>query len=67
MEYGEILKHAVQTPMGIIVPFEGVLKLNAISKGITYEEELKAFNAYKDEQNNIRDVKFVTDQYEEIK
>lgn len=66
MEYEEILKHAIQTPMGIVIPFEGMLKLNAISKGITYEEELKTFNAYKDEQNNIKDVEFVTDQYEEI-
>lgn len=67
MKYEEILKHATQTPMGIVVLFEDVLKLNAISKGITYEEELKAFNAYKDEQNNIKDVEFVTDEYEEIK
>lgn len=67
MEYEEILKHAIQTHMGIVIPFEGMLKLNAILKGITYEEELKTFNAYKDEQNNIKDVEFVTDQYEEIK
>ena len=67
MNYEIILKYATLSPMGVVIPFEGFIRALAESKGISYEEELKNFNAYKDEQNNIQDVEFVTDQYEEIK
>ena len=53
--------------MGVIIPFENMLKINAELKGISHKEELEEFEKYKDDRNDIKDVKFMNDHYEEVK
>ena len=67
MNYEDVFKYLTNSPMGPILLFEGIIRLSADMKGITYEEELKIFNEFKDKQNGIKDVQFVTDEYEEVK
>ena len=67
MDYELILKHSIQSPMGVIIPFENMLKINAELKGISHKEELEEFEKYKDDRNDIKDVKFMNDHYEEVK
>lgn len=68
MEYKHILKYAHNSPQGVILTFEGVVRAIADSKGISFEEELKNFEVFKDTINNVQDAEFImkTDEYEEI-
>ena len=67
MDYKLIFKYLSNSPLGPVMLFENIIKLKAELEGITYEEELKIFNEFKDKEIGIKDVQFLPDEYEEIK
>lgn len=67
MDYELIFKYLTSSPMGPVLLFDNIIKLQAEAKGVSFEEELKTFGEFKDKQNRIVDMQFLTDQYEEIK
>ncbi len=69
MNYEHIINYVMTSPMGLVVRFEDIIRSIADSKGISYEEEVKNFESFKDSMKNIHDIEFVmkTDEYEEVK
>lgn len=67
MDYELIFRYLTNSPMGPVLLFDNIIKLQAEAKGVSFEEELKAFGEFKDKQNRIVDMQFLTDEYEEIK
>ena len=69
MNYEHIINYVMTSPMGLVVRFEAIIRSIADSKGISYEEEVKNFESFKDSMKNIHDIEFVmkTDEYEEVK